>query len=90
MAEHNGCPVRIRGNVYVSMAAAARALGVNHRTVARALEEGRIDEVGLRRVRPGKPCVYRGKAYPSVTDAARACGVSLAAVSKANRRRRQQ
>ena len=82
-------PVRIRGVDYPSQKAAARALGVHPATVTRALDLGRIDEVGQpvwRGGRPCKPCLYRGRRYPSVTAAAMAHGVSLAAVSKANRR----
>lgn len=79
-------PVRIRGVHYPSQAAAARALGVSGFTISNALDEGRIDRVGLGLTSPGtpgKPCWYRGKRYPSRTAAARACGVSVAAVSKA-------
>ncbi len=83
-----GCPVRIRGVIYPSQAAAARALSLNPLTIANALDAGRVDEVGLgirRGGHPGKPCIYRGKAYPSRKAAALACGVSIAAVSKAAR-----
>lgn len=79
-------PVRIRGVDYHSQAAAARALGVATSAISIALDEGRIDTVGLRLKsggRPGRPCWYRGKRYPSRTAAANACGVSVAAVSKA-------
>lgn len=79
-------PVCIRGVTYISQAAAARALGVAPSAISIALDEGRIDTVGLRLKsggHPGRPCWYRGKRYPSRTAAARACGVSVAAVSKA-------
>ena len=78
--------VCIRGVTYISQAAAARALGVAPSAISIALDEGRIDTVGLRLKsggHPGRPCWYRGKRYPSRTAAARACGVSVAAVSKA-------
>ena len=81
-----GFPVRIRGITYPSQRAAARALGVCDATVRKALDAGRIDEVGLnirRGGHPGTPCLYRGKAYPSRAAAAKACGVTKAAVSKA-------
>ncbi len=81
-----GCPVRIRGVLYPSQTAAALALGLHPGTIAKALDAGRVDEVGLgirRGGQPGKPCIYRGKAYPSRKAAALACGVSVAAVSKA-------
>ena len=41
-------PVRIRGVTYISQAAAARALGVAPSAFSIALDEGRIDTVGLR------------------------------------------
>jgi NUMOD1 domain len=77
-------PVMIRQTLYPSIRAAANALGVHERTVSRALDDGRIDEVGLhvRRGRPAIPCTYKGKEYPSMTAAAKACNVSLAAVSR--------
>ena len=79
-------PVCIRGTIYISQAAAARALGVSPSAISIALDEGRIDTVGLRLKsggHPGRPCWSRGKRYPSRTAAAKACGVSVAAVSKA-------
>lgn len=91
MRNRKGYPVRIRGTVYPSMVAAARAMNVCSMTIARALDEGWIDDVGILRRKgghPGTPCVYRGASYPSVTAAAQACGVSKAAVSAANMRRR--
>lgn len=87
-------PVRIRGTVYPSKRAAARALGVSTATIENALDGGWIDEVGLGRRKggggPKKACVFRGNRYPSMTAAAQACGVSVSAVSMANRRRMQE
>ena len=86
MTSRSGDPVRIRGVVYPSIAAAARALRASRMTIDRALDEGWIDEVGLphrRGGRPCKPCVYRGRHYPSQRAAAKACGVSPAAVARA-------
>jgi hypothetical protein len=79
-------PIVVRGILYISQVAAAKALGVHPRTVTKALNLGRVDELGQpvwRGGRPGKSCWYRGKWYPSRTAAALACGVSVAAVSKA-------
>jgi hypothetical protein len=87
MRHRIGYPVRIRGTVYPSMIAAARAMNVHCKTISRALDEGWIDDVGIVRRKgghPGTPCVYRGRRYPSVTAAAQACGVSKSAVSAAN------
>lgn len=84
-----GCPVRIRGVIYLSQRAAARALGVTESGLRRALEMGCVDEVGLgirKGGRPGKPCFYRGKRYASISAAALACGVSRAAVCKAQQK----
>lgn len=77
--------VIIRGTLYPSQAAAARAMGVHPVTIMKALDEGRIDLIGVVRLggqRP-KPCVYRGKEYPSRKAAAEACGVRIQAVSMA-------
>ena len=84
-------PIRIRGVLYPSARAAATALGVHWRTVLRALDDGRLDEVGLQRRRghPGVACTYRGQSFPSMTAAANACGVTLPAVSKAVRKQRR-
>ena len=83
--------IRIRGVVYPSAKAAGKALGVHWNTILRALDDGRIDEVGIvRRIggRPGTPCTFRGRRYPSMTAAAREHGVTLSAVSMAVRRRK--
>lgn len=87
----NRCPVRIRGVIYISQRAAAAALGLHPRTITKALNDGYIDDVGLRRGgHPGKPCVYRGKSYPSRDAAAKACGVSRQAVTQAVKRGQDQ
>jgi hypothetical protein len=93
MRPRTGYPVRIRGVVYVSMSAAARAMNVHCKTINRALDEGRVDDVGVVRRKgghPGTPCLYRGRRYPSVTEAAKACGVSKSAVSAANAKQRAE
>lgn len=85
------CPVRIRGVVYPSQRSAAKAFGVHPNTIATALDQGRVDEIGIVVRRGGgqicKPCWYRGAHYPSRKAAALACGVSIAAVSKAAAKR---
>lgn len=86
-----GCPVRIRGITYISQRAAAEALGVHPATIAKALDDGCIDQAGQRKGgQPCKPCVYRGKAFPSRKAAAEFFGVSIAAVSKAVRARKDR
>lgn len=86
----NASPVRIRGTLHPSQAAAARAFGLHPHTIQAALDAGRIDDVGLPRKHTGgqqpKPCVYRGVGYPSRKAAALACGVTIQAVSSAVRK----
>ena len=85
--DRDGFPVRVRGVVYPSQRAAARALGVSEKTVRTALDAGRADMIGITgNGRPGKPCTYRGVEYPSLTAAAIACGVSDKTVANDIRR----
>ena len=74
-------PTRIRGTLYPSQTAAARALGVNHATVHSALERGTEDKIGTSR--RGRPCYINGKRWPSQSAAARAIGVRTASICKA-------
>ena len=48
MVTHS-CPTEIRGTLYPSMSAAARAFGVSVQAVWDAAEKGRLDGVGLRK-----------------------------------------
>lgn len=74
----------IRGEVYPSIRAAARALGVTHSTVLKAYHAGRLDGVGLGESYPrAMPVRIRGVVYPSVTAAAAALGVGPSAISQA-------
>lgn len=65
-------PVRIRGVDYPSMKYAARCLGITHAAISRALDAGKIDEVGLNYHAP-EPTEFAGETYPSrrKADAAR-------------------
>ena len=45
----HSCQTIIRGTLYPSMSAAARALGVSVQAVHDAAEKGRLDGVGLRK-----------------------------------------
>lgn len=77
-------PTLIRGTVYPSQAAAARAIGVHHATVHQALERGKPDGIGAGLIgRPGIPCYINGKSWPSRAAAARAIGVRPASIGKA-------
>lgn len=77
------CPVIIRGTLYPSQSAAARALGVAQAVVFRALDRGTADNVGLGR---SKPVTIDGTEYPSVTAAAAALGRAKSTISKRLRR----
>lgn len=84
-----GIPTKIRGVIYPSQAAAARALGVSQTTVFHAIEAGREDQVGLGRPgAPPKPCYMNGRRWPSIRAAAAALGVSKTAISRARRQGR--
>jgi len=65
----------VRGVIYPSQAAAASALGVARSTLRDALENGRLDTVGLCKVR-GRPrqITYKGVTYRSIAAAATANG----------------
>lgn len=77
--------VEIRGVIYPSAKAAARALGVSTATVYCALCRGDIDRVGLgvdyrkratKGGRPPKPIIVAGRRFNSQADLARAIGRS--------------
>jgi len=74
-------PVRtiIRGVEYPSMAAAARALGVNRVAVWQAAERGWLDGVGTGMKRT--PVTIDGITYPSLSDAGKALGITRQAVA---------
>lgn len=77
-------PTLIRGQLYPSQTAAARALGVHLSTVNAALNAGTEDRIGLGlQGSPGSPCYMNGKRWPSQAAAARALGVTPAAISRA-------
>lgn len=69
--------VEIRGVIYPSGRAAARALGVCPRTLYTALDQGRTATVGLYG-KAGKPIpvTIQGKNYPSIAAAGRALGMN--------------
>lgn len=68
-------PVRIRGVVYESHTAAARALGITQRTVSQAVDRGFTDNLGLGRNAHRKIAVRIGNArFDSLTAAAEHLG----------------
>lgn len=80
-------PCRIRGTVYPSQAAAARALGVHPQTICQALQRGTEDRIGLCKAQgtsgPHRPIMMNGTTWPSISAAARGIGVHPANVYKA-------
>ena len=77
-------PTLIRGVLYPSQGAAARALGVHYTTVAKAMEEGTLDRVGLnpkgRRI--GQPVEIDGVHYRSIRQASKATGIPKWKIAK--------
>ena len=80
---HNATKTIIRGVEYPSLTAAAKALGVTVCAVWYALENDRLETVGLRQHGQKRACYINGARWPSRTAAARALGVTRAAISKA-------
>jgi len=74
-------PLRIRGVDYPSINQAAKALGVGPTTVWRALDEGRLETVGLYRTH-GRPraVTINGVVYPSYRAAVAGTGLTMAVV----------
>jgi hypothetical protein len=89
-------PTRIRGVLYPSQAAAARALGIKPNTVARALNRGTEEFAGLGRRWPSdfgqkpKPCEIDGVQYPSQKAAATALGLTPSCICMRLRRKREK
>lgn len=81
-------PTMIRGVLYPSQGAAARALGVHYTTVQKAMEDGRLDGVGLNPRGRGlsMAVVIDGVEYPSIRQAAKATGLSKELIGKIARR----
>lgn len=76
-------PVRIRGVIYPSQRAAAKALGVSPASVNNALERGAEDSIGLgRQNNNARPVTIDGVTYRSRAEAARRLGISKHEVRK--------
>ena len=67
-------PTLIRGVLYPSIAAAARAHKVDPSVVWKAMENGKLSTVG-RGKNARKPIIVDGIAYPSINAAARGSGI---------------
>lgn len=79
----------IRGTVYPTAQAAAKAHGVQPQTVIHALKRDTLDHVGRGRRGPDlMPVRIRGVVYPSAKAAAVALGVKVGAVYQALSRNR--
>lgn len=72
-------PVQIRGQLFESIAAAARELRISRTSIHRALERGIIDKCA-QRWRGDTPCTINGKDYPSYQAASEDTGISLKAI----------
>ncbi len=81
-------PIRIRGAIYPSIAAAARAHRVTRDVVVTALDRGTLDDVGLAPVRGPNVLrtVVNGVTYPSFAAAAAALGMGRMQLTRAARR----
>ncbi len=77
-------PTLIRGILYPSQKAAAAALGVHYTTIAKAVEAGTQDRVGVspRGRRIAVPVEIDGVRYRSMSEASRALGVSSRRIAK--------
>ncbi len=86
-----GCPVRIRGQDFPSIVAAAKHYGITRHKVEHALNRGVIDEVPnlteywreQARNRHGALTTIRGVSYASMRKAAEALGVSFGQIRAA-------
>ena len=76
--------ITIRGQTYATANAAAAALGVQPQTVAKAVQAGRLDGVGLGQSHPvALPVRVRGKTYPTAVAAAKALGLAVSTIYNA-------
>ena len=87
-----GFPVSVRGKVYPSMAAAAKALGVTPHTLSDHLaRHGNLDRAGIGKAGNGrnnatrKPITIAGVTYPTRKAAAAALGLSYGNLFKSIR-----
>lgn len=72
-------PVMVRGTLYPSQKACARAHGVNVSTLRSHFERwGHLDRLGLKRSLTSKPVEVDGIVYPSRTAAVRQTGIPMA------------
>lgn len=86
MKPRRGTPVEIRGVLYISISAAARALGVDHSTICCALDRGRIETVGTGKHVKGLPVIVNGVEYASCAEAARAVNRTKQNIAKLRRK----
>ncbi len=77
-------PVEIRGVLYRSQSAACRALGIHPSTLQRALEEGRLDTVGLwgRAGKPKRTVLPDGRSFESRAAAAKSLGICITSLDR--------
>lgn len=73
-----GCPmpIAIRGQIFPSQAAAAKALGMHASSVHSALERGTLDSIGRGRCWNSNPVSLDGVSYDSQKSCANANGLT--------------
>ena len=87
----NPVPTRIRGTLYPSQSAAARALGVPQAAIYLAAEAGTLDNAGLGRNATRRyAAILDGVRYESQADLARAAGVNPEWLNAKIRKARKQ
>lgn len=85
MSKKDPIPTTVRGVVYPSQCAAARALGVRQTTVNKAARIGTLDNLGTGLPNYRKPITVNGVEYPSTRHAERAHGIVNGLLARAVR-----
>lgn len=84
MGRRKYADIEVRGAVYPTARAAAQALGVDVKSVARACRSGRLDTLGLGRGRGHRmPVRIAGRDFAGLGEAAAHFGCTPSAISKA-------
>lgn len=85
-------PVEIRGVRYHSQGEACRVLGIHPSTLHKALEEGRLDTVGLwgRAGKPKRTVLPDGREFESRAAAARGLGICITSLDRKIRKMEEE
>lgn len=79
----SGVICNVRGEVFPSIRATAKHFGVGTSTVSRALDHGRMDNLGLGKTCNRKRVAFNGVWYPSQAALSRAANISQQDISRA-------